>query len=110
MVVSPEAGLARLRAELRDVGDVLTDLPWNPPPYSVQLRVAPALRTAEALRSLAAEPKGIPAIQDADYGEEAVARLAAIRGRCATRGSSEDIPDDVFHDSTGLARFFGQRP
>jgi len=78
VVVSPQAALARLRAELRGVGDVLTDLPSNPLPYSVQLRVAPGFRTTDALRSLAAEAKAMPEIQDADYGEEAVARLAAI--------------------------------
>ena len=78
VVVSPQAALARLRAELRGVGDVLTDLPSNPLPYSVQLRVVPGFRTTDALRSLAAEAKAMPAIQDADYGEEAVARLAAI--------------------------------
>jgi cell division transport system permease protein len=78
MVVTPEAALARLRAELRGVGDALRDLPSNPLPYSVQLRVAPALRNPKALRALAAEARAMPLIQDADYGEEAVARLTAI--------------------------------
>jgi cell division transport system permease protein len=78
VVVSPEAALARLRAELREVGEVLRDLPSNPLPYSVQLRVAPALRTPDALRSLAADAKALPSIQDVDYGEEAVSRLTAI--------------------------------
>jgi cell division transport system permease protein len=78
VVVSPEAALARLRAELPGVGEVLRDLPSNPLPYSAQLHLAPALRTPEALRSLAAEAKALPAVQDADYGEEAVTRLSAI--------------------------------
>jgi cell division transport system permease protein len=78
VVVSPEAALARLRSELGNVGDVLRDLPSNPLPYSVQLRVAPALRTPEALRALAAEARSMPLIQDADYGEQAVSRLSAM--------------------------------
>ena len=75
---SLEAALGRLRAELGDVGDALRDLPVNPLPYSVQLRVSPALRTPQGLRELAGEAKAMPLIQDADYAEPAVSRLSAI--------------------------------
>jgi len=78
VVVSPEAALARLRGELGEVGDALRDLPVNPLPYSVQLRVSPALRTPQGLRQLASEAKAMPLIQDADYAEQAVSRLSAI--------------------------------
>ena len=78
VVVSPEAALARLRAELADLGDTLRDLPANPLPYSVQLRVASAFRNPQGLRALAAEAKAMPWVQDADYGEQAVSRLSAI--------------------------------
>jgi len=78
VVVSPEAALARLRGELGEVGDALRDLPVNPLPYSVQLRVSPALRTPQGLRELASEAKAMPLIQDADYAEQAVSRLSAI--------------------------------
>src|SRR5260370_1877098 len=54
MVVTPEAPLARLRAELGGVGDALLTLPSNPLPYSVQLLTTPALRNPDPLRTLTA--------------------------------------------------------
>src|SRR5262249_22588885 len=77
-VVSPDAALARLRAELRDLGDAVRELPSNPPPYSVQVRRPAKLCRPTALPTLPGEARAVPLVQDVDYSEEAVARLTAI--------------------------------
>jgi cell division transport system permease protein len=77
-VVSPADAADRLRRELGDLGDALKDLPDNPLPASVELRIPPASRTPEALRALAGEIQKSPAVTGVDYGEQAVARLSSI--------------------------------
>jgi cell division transport system permease protein len=77
-VVSPAEAADRLRGELGDLGDALKDLPDNPLPETIELRIPPSARTPEALQTLASEVKKAPAVTGVDYGEQAVARLSSI--------------------------------
>ncbi|MFP2960806.1 cell division protein FtsX, partial [Myxococcus sp. 1LA] len=43
-LVSPDAALSRLRTELGDLGEALAELPENPLPVSLELRVPPERR------------------------------------------------------------------
>ncbi|MCP3061861.1 ABC transporter permease [Myxococcus sp. K38C18041901] len=77
-LVPPDAALARLRTELGDLGEALSELPENPLPAALELRVPPEQRTPEALQALAKELRGLPGVSGVDYGEQAVERLTAI--------------------------------
>jgi len=77
-VVPPDAALSRLRTELGDLGDALAELPENPLPASLELRVPPEKRTPGALQALAKELRAEPGVAGVDYGEAAVERLSAI--------------------------------
>lgn len=77
-VVPPDAALTRLRTELGDLGDALAELPENPLPASLELRVPPEQRNPAALQALARQLRGLPGVAGVDYGEAAVERLTAI--------------------------------
>ncbi|MCP3144029.1 cell division protein FtsX [Pyxidicoccus xibeiensis] len=77
-LVPPDAALSRLRTELGDLGDALAELPENPLPASLELRVPPETRNPAALQALARELRGQPGVAGVDYGEAAVERLSAI--------------------------------
>jgi cell division transport system permease protein len=77
-VVPPDAALSRLRTELGDLGEALAELPENPLPASLELRVPPEKRTPGALQALAKELRTEPGVSGVDYGEAAVERLSAI--------------------------------
>jgi cell division transport system permease protein len=77
-LVPPGLALERLATELGDLGSALADLPENPLPASLELRVPPALRDPLYLRALARELEALPEVSGVDYGEVAVARLSAI--------------------------------
>ena len=77
-LVPPQAALERLARELGDLGEALAQLPENPLPPSLELKVPAERRTPGALRALAQELRGMPGVTGVDYGEEAVERLSAI--------------------------------
>jgi cell division transport system permease protein len=77
-VVPPDAALTRLRAELGDLGDALAELPENPLPATLELRVPPDQRNPAALQALARQLRALPGVAGVDYGEAAVERLTAI--------------------------------
>ncbi len=77
-VVPPQEALARLSTELGELGEVLSELPKNPLPVSVELTLPPGARTREGMAELAAELRREPSVTGVDYGEEAVDRLTAI--------------------------------
>lgn len=80
-----EEALARLRQELGEAGDVLTDLPKNPLPASVEARLPAGLRTSTAIAGLAARWAKLPGVESVEYGREWVERIEAL-GR-AVRGA-----------------------
>jgi cell division transport system permease protein len=77
-LVPPDAALTRLRTELGDLGDALAELPENPLPATLELRVPPEKRNPAALQALAKELRAQPGVSGVDYGEAAVERLTAI--------------------------------
>jgi cell division transport system permease protein len=77
-VVPPAAALERLKRELGDLGEALSELPENPLPATLELRVPEARRSPERLKALAQQLRELPGVTGVDYGEEAVARLSAI--------------------------------
>ncbi|MFZ5467966.1 MAG: cell division protein FtsX [Myxococcota bacterium] len=77
-VVPPEEALARLRLQLGELSSVLDDLPHNPLPWTVEVKVAPQRRSPEALRELAQSARQVPVVSAVDYGEAAVERLSTI--------------------------------
>ncbi|ABF87980.1 ABC transporter, permease protein [Myxococcus xanthus DK 1622] len=77
-LVSPDAALSRLRTELGDLGEALAELPENPLPVSLELRVPPERRNPDALLALAKALRAAPGVAGVDYGEAAVQRLSAI--------------------------------
>jgi cell division transport system permease protein len=77
-VVTPAAALSRLSEELGDLGRALKDLPDNPLPPSVELKLPPERRTPEAVRALADRVRGLPGVSGVDYGAEALERLSAV--------------------------------
>lgn len=77
-VITPAAALERLRGELGEVGEVLSALPHNPLPPSVEVEVPAEVRTPERLRGFADALGRQPRVTAVDYGEAAVARLSAI--------------------------------
>ncbi|MBX5482609.1 MAG: ABC transporter permease [Myxococcaceae bacterium] len=76
--VSPDEALTRLSRELGDLADTVAELPENPLPASVELRVPPPLRSPEKLAALAREARAQEGVTAVDYGEAAVERLSAI--------------------------------
>lgn len=77
-VVPKAEALNRLARALGDLGSVLNDLPENPLPFSVEVKLPPEKRAPAALRTLAAEIRSLPTVAGVDYGEQAVERLSAI--------------------------------
>jgi cell division transport system permease protein len=78
--VGPEQALERLRADLGSDADVLEGLPRNPLPGSFEIDVAPARRTPEGLRALAAQVRGVPGVEDVRWGEDWAAGYARVLG------------------------------
>ena len=76
--VSPRAALERLVRELGPAAESLRGLSEDPLPPSLEVRVPERLRAPDALRTLAGELRGTPAVTGVDYGEQAVERLSAI--------------------------------
>lgn len=76
--VTPLEAMVRLREELGDLGQSLAQLPENPLPPSLELRVPEARRTPGSLKALASEARAMPGVTGVDYGEEAVERLSTL--------------------------------
>ena len=76
--VSPKAALDRLVRELGPAAESLRGMSDDPLPPSLEVRVPERMRSPEALRALAVELRGTPAVTGVDYGEQAVERLSAI--------------------------------
>lgn len=73
--VSPAEALGRLATQLGDDGKGLVELPDNPLPWSLEVRLPKAAREPAALGELARRTRGLGFVTGVDYGEEALARL-----------------------------------
>ncbi len=78
-VVSPGEAMDRLGRQLGDLGAALEDLPGEPLPWSVEVRIPPEGRAPGALAALATELRALPAVSGVDYAEQAVTRLEGLR-------------------------------
>jgi cell division transport system permease protein len=78
-LVAPAVALGRLARDLGPLGDALVDLPENPLPPSIEVKVPPGVRTPEEMATLASKLRERKdTIRGVDYGEEALERLSAI--------------------------------
>jgi len=78
--VSEDQALARARVELEEFREAYQDLATNPLPASLDIRLKPPYRTAEAAGAVADRLAGYPFIDDVRYGRDWVQRLDRIRG------------------------------
>lgn len=77
-VISADAALRRLRAELGDLGKVFDDLPRNPLPVTIELDLPLSMRASPQLSRMVALAKAIPGIADIDDGGQATAQLVGL--------------------------------
>jgi cell division transport system permease protein len=77
-VVPKDEALERLARALGDLGNVLHDLPENPLPLSLEVRLPPEKRAPAVIRAIASEIRSSPQVAGVDYGEKAVERLSSI--------------------------------
>lgn len=69
-VVTAEQALERLRSELGNAGDVLSNLPKNPLPSSIEARPPAGRRSAAQVAELAARASALPGVASVEYGRE----------------------------------------
>jgi cell division transport system permease protein len=84
-LVSAAEALERLRSELGDKDGVLTNLPKNPLPASIEVRPAAGARSAAAIGALAERWSRAAEVASADFGQEWLQRLERLRR--AARGA-----------------------
>ncbi len=77
-IVPPAEALERLEADLGDLGGVLSAMPENPLPKSIEVTLPPEGQNPVALKELAEQVAKLEAVTGVDYGQEAVERLSAI--------------------------------
>lgn len=77
-LVSSEEALGMLSGELGELGAALKNLPSNPLPRSIELKVPPEARSPAILQAHAQSLSKLPGVTGVDYGAAAVERLSAI--------------------------------
>jgi cell division transport system permease protein len=73
--ISKEEAMQRFREELKGNQDLLDAMEANPLPASFQIRVAPAARNPDRVRSLALEIGRMSGVEEVEYGQEWIERL-----------------------------------
>lgn len=84
-IVTPQAALVRARRELGEFRDVFDAAVL---PASLEVRLAPGSRGAEAAERVALRARTLPGVDDVRYGEEWVEKLAALRAVAAAAGAA----------------------
>lgn len=77
--VSKRDALERARTELPEFGDLFMSAEVNPLPQSLEVELREGSRSPEVVRKISAAAEGYPFVEDAQYGEEWVDRLFALR-------------------------------
>jgi cell division transport system permease protein len=77
--VSKRDALERARTELPEFGELFMSSEVNPLPQSLEVELRPGSRNPEVVDKVAAAAEGYPFVEDAQYGEEWVDRLFALR-------------------------------
>ncbi len=76
--VAPAEALKRLEQQLGEQGRGLSSLPRNPLPWSVEVSLPPGGRDLPALRALADRARSLDFVEEVDFGEQALERLATL--------------------------------
>jgi len=77
--VSKRDALERARTQLPEFGELFVDSEVNPLPQSLEVELRPGSRNPDVVERISAAAVGYPFVEDAQYGEEWVDRLFALR-------------------------------
>lgn len=78
--VSKDEAVVRFKRDFPDLADATQDLPSNPFPASIEVRVTPGENTAETLGTLASQVRGMPGVADTRYDRQWIERLVTVVG------------------------------
>lgn len=84
--VSEDEALARARAELIELRDVMQELERNPLPASIEVKLKPGFRDADHVSLVAERLRGFGFVDDVRFGRDWVEKLDRLRGLAAAVG------------------------
>ncbi|HEV2672320.1 MAG TPA: permease-like cell division protein FtsX [Gemmatimonadales bacterium] len=84
--VSEDDALARARAELVELRDVMEELERNPLPASIEVKLKPGFRDADHVSLVAERMRGFGFVDDVRFGRDWVEKLDRLRGLAAAVG------------------------
>src|SRR6266702_6173663 len=84
--VSEDDALARARAELVELRDVMQELERNPLPASIEVKLKPGCRDVEHVNAVAERLRGFGFVDDVRYGRDWVANVDRLRQIAAAVG------------------------
>jgi cell division transport system permease protein len=84
--VSEDDALARARAELIELRDVMQELERNPLPASIEVKLKPGYRDADHVSTVAERLRGFGFVDDVRFGRDWVEKLDRLRGLAAAVG------------------------
>ena len=84
--VSEDDALARARAELVELRDVMEELERNPLPASIEVKLNPGFRDADHVSLVAERMRGFGFVDDVRFGRDWVEKLDTLRGLAAAAG------------------------
>src|SRR5437899_10695327 len=86
MYVSEDDALARARAELVELRDVMQELERNPLPASIEVKLKPGFRDTDHVSAVAERLRGIGFVDDGRFGRDWVENVDRLRGLAAAVG------------------------
>src|SRR5947209_622848 len=86
MYVSEDDALARARAELVELRDVMQELERNPLPASIEVKLKPGFRDTDHVSAVAERLRGFGFVDDVRFGRDWVEKLDRLRGLAAAVG------------------------
>lgn len=84
--VSEDDALARARAELVELRDVMQELERNPLPASIEVKLKPGFRDADHVSAVAERLRGFGFVDDVRFGRDWVEKLDRLRGLAVAVG------------------------
>src|SRR6266568_1984732 len=84
--VSEDDALARARAELVELRDVMQELERNPLPASIEVKLKPGFRDTDHVSAVAERLRGFGFVDDVRFGRDWVEKLDRLRGLAAVVG------------------------
>src|SRR5205809_6982979 len=84
--VSEDEALARARAELVELRDVMQELERNPLPASIEIKLRPGFRDTDHVSAVAERLRGFGFVDDVRFGRDWVETLDRLRGLAAAVG------------------------